>query len=150
MKFLLDTDVFSAITELTPNADQKKVQSWFFGLNGNDFGIPALSLYERQWGIEQLKKAGSGNAALLQNKLNQMLLAYPTAFVEIDADATLRWPAITLKIGKSNLMDAGILACASSRTLTVATRNYKHFRLNGVPLINPFKIGLDPHDGITP
>lgn len=150
MIFLLDTDVFSAITEITPNTDEKRVQNWFLGLNGNDFGIPALSLYERQWGIEQLRKTGSPRAAIFKARLDQILLAYPSAFVEIDADATLRWPLLTLKIGKGNFMDAGILACASSRSLTVATRNYKHFRLNGVPLINPFKTGLNPHDGITP
>lgn len=150
MIYLIDTDVFSAITELRPNADQKNVKNWFATLNANDFGFPALSLYERQWGIEQLIKTKSPNAAVIKNFLDQILQAYPASFVELDASATLLWPSLTMKMGKAKFMDAGILACASSRTLTVATRNYNDFKLNGVPLVNPFKIGLNPHDGVTP
>jgi hypothetical protein len=78
----LDTDVFSAITSHSPSADQKTVQNWFLGLNANEFGIPALALYERQWGIEQLMKTGSPTAIVMKNRLEQMLQLYPSAFVE--------------------------------------------------------------------
>jgi predicted nucleic acid-binding protein len=150
VKYLLDTDVFSAITEGKPNADEQRVQDWFTGLDGGDFGIPVLSLYERQWGIDQLIKQGSPYAPTIKTALDEILQAYPEAFVEIDADATLIWPAMVMKTGKDKFMDAGILACANSRKLIVATRNYKDFKMKGVCLINPFKVGLDPHDGVNP
>ena len=82
--------------------------------------------------------------------MDLILQTYPETFILVDMGATLLWPAMTMKAGKDKFMDAGILACASSRSLTVATRNYKDFKLKGVPLVNPFKIGLDPHDGKTP
>lgn len=151
MKFLIDSDVFSAITDGEPNEAEKRVKSWFSSLDMTEIGIPVLSVYERRMGIEKLiKKGNKDSAEKLSKKLQPILDAYDNQIVSIDVGSVMGWPVLTLKLGASNMMDAGILACASHLKLTVATGNYKHFSGNGVCLINPFKPGLDPHDGFSP
>lgn len=114
--FLLDTNVLSEIIKTDP---EPCVAAWAANSDSARLFISDLSIGEIVKGVTLL--AQGKRRAHIQEWLDTVL----TAQAKVDATPL---PAI----------DGLLAATAAQFNLTVATRNTRHFRFTGVPVLNPW------------
>jgi hypothetical protein len=135
-RFLLDTNVISETSRLTPDP---KVALWISRLPS--IALPSIAVYEVAVGIGRLP---SGRKRTFLEDWFAELLAV-CEVLPFDRDAALSCALFDAQArqGRRTIpeRDLMILASARSSNLAVATRNVPHFRGFGVPVYDPFDDG---------
>lgn len=135
--FLLDTNVVSDLRRpkrITPGAAR-----WFSSVDTNLLHISAVTVFEIQHGIVQLRRRDSRRAAHLQGWLDSDVLpAFAGRILALDTLAAQR--GAELHSGRTRWdADRMIGAIALSRDMTLVTRNIDDFASMGVKLFDPFR-----------
>jgi predicted nucleic acid-binding protein len=135
MKYLLDTMVVSEPGKTRANPD---VVRWLRGIDPLDAAISSLTLGEIEAGIVRLsdpRRRGS-----LQTWLEHDVLRYfRNRVLPFDTAAARAWAEMRRrKFDTLKVVDSLIAATASSRDLTLITRNEADFAGLGLRLINPW------------
>ena len=137
---LLDTNVVSAVMQNHPDP---AVVRWLDLQPPEEIWLPSVVVFELRYGLEILP-AGSRRRRLeqgLEVLLNELVQG---RIAPLDASAA-REAALLAAQRKSSgtpveLRDTLIAGIALVHQATLATRNQRHFRDLGLPMINPFHV----------
>ena len=137
MNFLLDTVLLSELRKAKPS---RKVVHWVQAQKPETLFISVVSIGEIERGIEMARKSDEPFAAELELWLEALLRLYDDQVLPVSADAARLRGRLSARLGHDGV-DLLIAATALTHSLTVVTRNVKHFVPAGVAVINPFEDG---------
>lgn len=132
--YLLDTNVLSALRRRERHAH---VLGWVSTQRSSDLHVSVISLGEIERGIARTSQRDPRFAALLAEWLDDLIKLYAGRILPIDLRSARRWGRVSQALGHQDA-DLLIAATALERGLTVVTRNVRHFKPAGVPVLNPF------------
>jgi toxin FitB len=135
VSFLIDTCVLSEETRPRPNSS---VDAWLKRELANGAFISAVSLVEIEYGILSMP-LGRKRTALEHWFHQQIVPQTRPGLVAVDEDIALRCGALMAQRPNTEVPDALIAATALVHGLVVATRNVKHFRFDGLNVVNPWE-----------
>ena len=134
MRFLVDANVLSEATKLSPN---RRVVEWL-RVNEREIAVDPVILGEIRFGILLLPR---GNR---RRRLESWFEGGVKRIqcVDWDAETGLRWAQLLADLRKGGLAmpikDSLIAATALTHGLAIATRNQRDFAVTGVSLVDPF------------
>ena len=131
---LLDTVVLSELRKSRPSP---KVLAWLKKQRAEQLFISVVSLGEIERDIVKVHKSDAAFAASLANWLEDTMFLYCDHILPVSAAIARRWGRLSAELGHEGA-DLLIAATALEHSLTVATRNVRHFKPSGVALVNPF------------
>jgi predicted nucleic acid-binding protein len=135
VRYLLDTNVVSA---LRVRGRHPPVQAWAAGIPVADQYVSALTVAEIERGVVAKERADPAQGAILRRWLEEQVLpAFADRVLPFDL-AAARVLASYPVPDQAPLDDALIAAIAQAAGMTVATRNTRHFKPLGVPLVDPW------------
>ena len=138
MRYLLDTNVISELIKPRPNQD---VVAWLEATDEHRVYLSVVAFAEIRLGIEQLP-AGRRRQALTAWLEDDVVDRFEGRIIGIDvaiADAWARLVAAARALGEPPpLLDAFVAATALVHRMTLVTRNERHVRALGVPILNPW------------
>ncbi len=137
--FLIDTDVVSELRK--KNRADKGVLNFFqqYQVESDRCFVSSITLGELRRGVELIRVRGDlQQAELLERWLVQVRSDFANRILPIDLDVAELWGKLRVP-DATNSIDKLISATALINTLTVVTRNIKHFERTGVPVLNPFE-----------
>ena len=135
--FLLDTNVLSELTRITPDS---RVAAWLDAVAEEELHVSVLTLGEIRKGIELMPPGRRRDQ--FERWLGTVLQSWFAGRVlSVDPPIAERWGTLTAKakLGGTPIavIDGLLAATAAQHSLTVVTRNTKHFDGAGVSLLNP-------------
>ncbi len=137
MKYLLDTNVVSEPTAAYPNT---RVMAWLGAQSPSDVYVSVVTLAEIEEGIARLST--SRRQGDLKAWRDTLIDTLGDRLISIGAEVAATWGALRARLAAQRQtiapMDAFIAATAERHGFTLVTRNEKHFRPWGGPLINPW------------
>jgi toxin FitB len=136
--FLIDTDVVSELRK-KDRAD-KGVLNFFqqYQVESDRCFVSSITVGELRRGVELIRGRGDvQQAELLERWLLQVKSDFANRILPVDLDVAELWGKLRVP-DATNSIDKLISATALINTLTVVTRNIKHFERTGVPVLNPF------------
>jgi toxin FitB len=142
-RYLLDTNIISNVTKLTPSAP---LLAWMAEQTDNNLFISALTVAEIRRGL--LEKPAGKKRALLETWFAgpegpQALFA--GRVLPFDEKAALIWARLmadgTAKGRPRSALDMIVVAIAEANDCTVVTDNEKHF--TGLKFVNPLRARAD-------
>ena len=136
--FLIDTDVVSELRK-KDRAD-KGVLGFFqqYRVESDRCFVSSITVGELRRGVELIRIRGDvKQAELLERWLLQVKSDFANRILPVDLDVAELWGKLRVP-DPTNSIDKLISATALINTLTVVTRNIKHFERTGVPVLNPF------------
>lgn len=131
---LLDTVVLSELRKSRPST---KVLVWLQKQQPDQLFISVVSLGEIERGIVKAGKTDAAFAQSLTVWLSDLVLLYSDRILSVSAPIARRWGRLSAQLGHDGA-DLLIAATALEHSLTVATRNVRHFKPSGVGVVNPF------------
>ncbi|HVT17399.1 MAG TPA: type II toxin-antitoxin system VapC family toxin [Thermoanaerobaculia bacterium] len=131
--YLLDTNVVSELRKPKPHGG---VTAWLADVAEEDLFLSAMTLGELQAGIERTRRQDPAKAAAIEAWVDQVADSHQV--LPMDVRAFREWARLMEGKPDQLIEDAMIAATARVHHLTVVTRNLRHFRSFGVPLLNPF------------
>lgn len=134
MSFLLDTDILSALRRRERHLP---VAEWLENQRTADLHLSVVTIGEVERGIARQRDRDSAFARELADWLDKVLTWYGDRLLPVDVGTARRWGQLTDALGHAGA-DLLIAATALEHGLTVVTRNTRHFKPTGVPVINPF------------
>jgi predicted nucleic acid-binding protein len=133
--YLLDTNV---ISELRRPKRSAAVVEWVGALATDGLFISVVTVGEIAKGIAKRRRmSGAVAADALQSWLEGLLAMYADRIIPVDVPIATRWGRLC-DVHPQLATDMLLAATALDRELTIATRNTDHFRLAGVPVVDPF------------
>jgi predicted nucleic acid-binding protein len=135
MSYLLDTNIISETTKLSPN---KNLMLWLNKVPQEQFYVSVLTIGELKQGIEKLPQSKKKNELLkwLEFSFEPWL---GKNLLNIDKAVAERWGYINATNKKTlSTIDCLIGATALTHNLKLVTRNEKDFSIEGLEVINPF------------
>jgi predicted nucleic acid-binding protein len=138
---VLDTDVFSELMEKNPSPN---VRAWLNRQDLREIHITTLTLYEVQYGIEQLPQ--SRKRAALEDALFQTMI-WPLEhrilpFIEQAAYLAAAMTAARREAGRPiALADVQIAGIAAANSATLATGNTRDFAGLAIEIVSPWEVG---------
>lgn len=136
MIWLLDTCV---ISELPRQAPDKSVLKWLKA-HANDAVLSVITLGEIQYGVHRLEVGRNRNK--LQTWFDGIRSQFGGRTLLADEAIWLTWARLKAEaehLGRPQEdIDLLIAATAQVHSLTLVTRNVKHFQDTGIELINPW------------
>jgi predicted nucleic acid-binding protein len=132
-RYLLDTNVVSELRKPRPHG---AVVAWLQSLDDAQLYVSAVTLGERQAGIEMTREQDPQKAQEIEAWLALVAGAYNV--LPMDAAAFTAWARLMHRKSDTFYEDAMIAATAKVHGLTVATRNVADFRALGFEVFNPF------------
>ena len=132
--FLLDTDVASLLRRQDRHPQAAR---WLSAQRSSDVYLSVVTLAEVQQGIAQQRRRHPPFAVELTGWLERILDWHTDRILPVDAAIARRWGQLCGELGYANA-DLLIAATALEHSLTVVTRNVKHFEPAGAPVHNPF------------
>ena len=132
--FLLDTDVLSALRRRERHPE---LAHWLADQRTADLYLSAVTVGEIERGIIQQQRRDPPFARELVVWLDRLLTWYGDRVLAVDVSTARRWGRLSGALGHESV-DLLIAATALEHGLTVVTRNVRHFKPAGVPVINPF------------
>lgn len=135
---VLDTNVVSALMYPDLNA---KVVDWLDLQNPEAICTTVITLQEIAFGIQMMPRGKRRRALqasldkLDERQFGRRMLVLDTSAARLASGAQARAQRAT---GHCDVPDALIAGIALSHQASVATRNVRHFRHFGVPLIDPW------------
>lgn len=143
-QYLLDTNVVSMLapTRKRTESDEKLV-TWIEEC-GDDLRLSVVTAAEVRDGIEKARRTGATKKAqILEEWWGEILHYWPARIFPVDlavAAETGRLLDVARAAGETPAFeDVTIAATASVHDLIILTRNVKHFRSFGLPIIDPFE-----------
>lgn len=137
--FLLDTNVLSEFARSQP-ADPK-VDRWLKSLPDEILFASVVAFAEIRRGIELLP-AGKRRIQL-EEWFEELHRSFGDRLLPVTKAIGDRWAVLSVQAQRSGtplaIFDGMIAATALEHSLTVATRNVKHFAGLGVSLLNPWE-----------
>jgi predicted nucleic acid-binding protein len=137
--YLIDTNVLSELRK--GRKANPSVMAFFSALDPVDVYLPVQVIGELRSGIEHLSRRGDvQQARQLEDWLNQIVEEYGDRILGFDHDCAQVWGILMSDDGQ-NPIDKQIASIGMIYSLTVVTRNDKHFARLGATLFNPFNTG---------
>ena len=133
--YLLDTDVVSALRRPERNA---VVSAWVRNQTADRLYTSVITVGEILYGIARQRRRQPEFAAQLERWLESVMALFKDRVLVFDDAAARRWGILHAELGFTS-SDLQIAAIAWSRSLTVVTRNVRHFEPTGVPTLNPLE-----------
>ncbi|MDG2531344.1 type II toxin-antitoxin system VapC family toxin [Caulobacter endophyticus] len=135
--FLLDTNVFSDATKLTPHSG---VARWLSDQPTSTLFISAMSVAEAAYGVERL--APGRKADSLRAWVEEVIVDFGERVLPVDAEvakiqARIRRSAENARRTMPSI-DAFLAATAEVHGLTLVTRNVRDFESWGGPVFDPW------------
>ena len=110
-----------------------------YQVESNRCFVSSITLGELRRGVELIRLRGDlQQAELLERWLVQVRSDFANRILPIDLDVAELWGKLRVP-DATNSIDKLISATALINTLTVVTRNIKHFERTGVSVLNPFE-----------
>lgn len=134
MIFLLDTCVLSEATQPRQSAS---VMTW---LSRQDLArqyVSAVTIGELHFGSERL--AHGRKREELRRWVKSVEEDYTGRIVPLDATVAARWGQLRASAPNAQTIDAQLAATALAYGFTFVTRNVKHFRFDGLDVVNPWE-----------
>jgi toxin FitB len=131
--FLLDTNVISEFRRAKPHG---AVLAWLQGIPNEAVFVPAIALAEIQSGIELTRERDPAKAREIEAWLDG--IAVTMQVIPADAEVMRAWARLMHRRPREFFEDALVAATAKIRGLTIATRNRRHFKHFGIPVVDPF------------
>jgi predicted nucleic acid-binding protein len=135
LKYLLDTCVISEVVKAKPN---QKVMGWLSSQADVDLYLSVVTIGEIRRGIEIARPSNLEAALKYEAWLDDLTAHYGERIVPFDEPAAQAWGRLMVHASGSGIEDAQIAAIASTRGMTVATRNTPDFRPFSVSIFDPF------------
>lgn len=136
--FLLDTNVLSELTRVTPDF---RVTTWLQAVPEEELHVSVLTLGEIRKGIELLPP-GTRRDQFERWQETVLQTWFLGRVLPVDHLIAQRWGSLTAKakLGGTPIavIDGLLAATAAQHSLTVVTRNTKHFNGAGALLFNPW------------
>ena len=133
--YLLDTDVVSALRRPERNA---VVVAWVRDQTPDSLYTSVITVGEILYGIARQRRRQPEFAAQLERWLEAVMTLFKDRVLVFDDAAARRWGILHAELGFTS-SDLQIAAIGWSRSLTVVTRNVRHFDPTGVPTLNPIE-----------
>jgi predicted nucleic acid-binding protein len=131
--YLLDTNVVSELRRPKPHGG---VIAWLADADDEELFLSAVTLGELQAGIERTRRQDPEKASAIEAWVDQIADSHQV--LPMDDRAFREWARLMAGQPDHLIEDAMIAATARVHHLTVVTRNERHFKSFGVPLLNPF------------
>ncbi len=135
IRYLLDTDVFSQLTNANPHTN---VAAWLKTVDDDTLAISVLTVQERWKGLARATKDGMDADGRYARDLQSVIDAYDGRVVSLDPSAAKQW-GLLVGAHEKNIFDKAQAAIASTQGLILVTRNIKHFAGLGVEVMDPFQ-----------
>jgi len=136
--FLLDTNVLSEAAKPSPNP---KVLAWLGAVDEDRLFLSAVSIAEIRHGIALLDD-GKKRKQLAVWLEKELLHRFAKKIIPVDESTALAWGdlmGLAKRLGRPlATLDGFIAATATSKKLTLVTRNKKDFDFLGFPVLNPW------------
>ena len=130
--YLIDTNVLSALRRRERNP---AIVNWIEHQRTADLHISVITVGEIERGIVQQRRHNPAFARDLSVWLDLMMDLYGNRILPVDVATARRWGQLSAAIGNAGA-DLFIAATAIEHGLTVATRNVRHFKPTGVPVVD--------------
>jgi toxin FitB len=135
---LLDTNVLSALMQITPDA---AVVDWLDRQPADSVWLTSITVFEARFGLALLPK--SRKRAQLERAFDRVLDDdLSNRVLDFDSGAAAAAAHIAVDRQRSgrvvDLRDTLIAGIAQARRATIATRNTRHFEGLDVPVIDPW------------
>jgi predicted nucleic acid-binding protein len=139
VRFLLDTNVVSELTRLSPS---QRVMDWLNAQPALDIALSVLTLGVIEIGIARL--APGKRKTLLERWITEEIpKQFGDRILGVDSATAREWGRLTTRATMSgrglSVIDAMLLATASVHGLTLVTRNEADCAARGVPVFNPWR-----------
>jgi predicted nucleic acid-binding protein len=131
--YLLDTCVVSEATQPRKSAS---VMAWLSGHDLERQYVSAVTLGELHYGVKRL--AESRRRTELRNWVKMVEEDYTGRIVPLDPTVAAVWGQLRAMSPNVQTVDAQLAATALAYGFTFVTRNVKHFRFDGLHVINPW------------
>ena len=131
--YLIDTDVLSALRKRERNPE---VAQWIADQRDTDLYLSVASIGEIERDLAAVKGRDLALAARLEDWLDAVLRHYGNRILPVDLPVARRWGRLFQQAGNAD-PDLLIAATALEHGLTVVTRNTRHFKPTGVPVLDP-------------
>lgn len=141
IRYLLDTDVFSQLTNPRPHAN---VAAWLKTVDDDALAISVLTVQERWKGVERAARAGMDSDGQHARDLQSVIDDYDGRVVSLDLFAAKQW-GLLVGAQEKNIIDKAQAAIASTRGLILVTRNVKDYAGLSVEVLDPFQAPAKLH-----
>ena len=135
--YLLDTDIISLLRR--PGRHPVPAR-WVAAQRPSDLYLSVVTLGEVERGIAQESLRNPDFARDLTAWVERTIVWFADHILPVDIPTARRWGRLLDAIGNQSA-DLLIAATALEHGLTVVTRNVRHFRPAGVPVLDPFHNG---------
>jgi hypothetical protein len=132
--YLLDTCVLSEATRPRKSA---AVTAWLAGQDRERQYVSAVTIGELHFGAERLPKGRKQQE--LRKWVKIVEEDYAGRIVPMDQAVAARWGALRAEAPNVPTLDAQLAATALAYGFTFVTRNVKHFRFDGLTVVNPWE-----------
>jgi predicted nucleic acid-binding protein len=130
---LLDTCVISEGIKPRPDPE---VLSWMKYQNPTEFYISAVTLGELHYGVAKVKS--SNRQRELADWVGTVEERFSNRVIVLDDAVARQWGYLRAAKPSIAVADGQIAATAIAYGFTFATRNVKHFAIDGLQLVNPW------------
>ena len=131
--YLVDTDVLSALQRAERHPH---VARWLGAQRESDLYLTVLTIGEVERGIASVRPRDPEFADRVTRWLDRVLRVHGRRILPVDLPVARRWGRLCARLGRRDT-DLLIAATALEHGLTVVTRNVRHFRPTGVPVLDP-------------
>ena len=138
--YLVDTNIVSMLDDRR-HATAPELVRWL-GRNGKSLFLSSITLAEMETGVVKLRRENKRpRADELADLIDQIETEFGDRVLPVDGVIARRLAHIGGRIFPNSIgwPDLIIAATAEVRELAVLTRNVRHFRPTGVPVIDPFE-----------
>jgi predicted nucleic acid-binding protein len=137
--YLLDT---VTVSEATAGRMNPGVSRWLKAVNESQTYLSVLTIGEIQKGVDRLERGSKRRAEIEHWLLYALIAKFGERILRFDIETARLWGTMTassLDRGRPvPVVDSQIASTARLHSLTVVTRNEKHFKNLGVGTLNPW------------
>jgi toxin FitB len=132
--FLVDTNVLSELPRPRPAL---QVERWLRSIPSASLFISVLTIGELKRGVLSLNRRAPQRASALQAWIDDLRRDFERRILPVDDDVADAW-AVLSAVRPLPAIDGLLMATALSRNLTLVTRDTRHPRALGVPVLDPW------------
>lgn len=132
--FLLDTCV---VSEATKARKDTAVEKWLTEISIDEQFVSALTIGELHFGAAKLPVGKKRR--LFEGWIAEVEREFMGKVVPLDENVAAVWGKLKAVDGNSQLVDLQIAATAITYGFVFVTRNVKHFRFDGLKVVNPWE-----------